>query len=154
MLGKNPQSDAPKETTYFNHELEQVQALLKQTLMGVAVVTFLHFKFSVKPVLVSEVNPTFYPYTCSRTSIWIVRICIHNDFLCISFLLVSYIYIYRIHKYVYIYACYIYLRVLSLWASCWHYIYIVYMHYYYIYIYLYAFFEIVIDLPPPYPFCW
>lgn len=43
----------PKESTYLEHELEQVSMLVRSTLIGIAMVSFMHFKVGVKPVLVS-----------------------------------------------------------------------------------------------------
>jgi len=40
-----------KKTTYAAHEAEQVQQLLSQTLMGVGMISFIHFKMGVKQPL-------------------------------------------------------------------------------------------------------
>jgi hypothetical protein len=42
----------PKESTYHEHELDQVAQLVRSTLIGIAMVSFMHWKMGVKPVLV------------------------------------------------------------------------------------------------------
>ncbi|KAM3570939.1 hypothetical protein VYU27_007004 [Nannochloropsis oceanica] len=55
-FGMGPAADnpRPKEITYLDHELEQVNTLLRSTLIGVAMVSFMHWKMGVKPVLLLQ----------------------------------------------------------------------------------------------------
>lgn len=53
-----PEADPgrPKESTYVDHELDQVTQLVRSTLIGLAITSFLHWKMGTKPVLVRTHN--------------------------------------------------------------------------------------------------
>ncbi|EWM20889.1 Ankyrin repeat-containing domain protein [Nannochloropsis gaditana] len=55
-FGMGPAADnpRPKETSYFDHEMEQLNTLIRSTLIGVAMVSFMHWKMGVKPVLLLQ----------------------------------------------------------------------------------------------------
>jgi hypothetical protein len=74
------EANKPKETTYYEHELEQVKMLFKQTVIGVGMVSFIHWKLGMKPVLLLQSimgpmnlmdNPLFKKYILKSTDrVW------------------------------------------------------------------------------------